>query len=401
MSGICGIMDIENHSVELDRLYSMSLALSLRGRKRSSAFCEGRVGMLYRSSESNAFCEDEDRQPHICRRRGKSYALCIDSDGIESGAVLEKYFVCGIEAIGAIDGAFALAIYDGERDILLLARDRAGQRPLFYSYNGKKLYFSSEVKGILSACDTAAEVDREVLARHLTSPMGTYGAADIYCDVGEVLAGECILFTSMGMSRFFYRDTKGSQRLSGKRRAKRDTPTLPYPTRDELLFESLNESLIAFDYPQFDCHIPSLCRMLSVAAHECRERICFEDPTLSFSRAYSYERRDRLGNLYGVVARGIPMQGRGKKDNSLEKMCEALYARFSSLDGRDARLLGAIFGSARFDVIRGALERQTVKKEDAENSIRILGMLLETVEWAQASRLLIKSASQSICYDCM
>ena len=117
---------------------------------------------------------------------------------------------------------------------------------------------------------------------------------------------------------------------------------------------------------------------------------------------YSYEREDRLGNLYGLRAVGVlPKKRELAVEDALSVMKEVLYSRFESASPRSFSLFKSILGSARLDVVRRALEREVRKKEDAEDSIRTLGMLLQTIEWTEANRLLIKSSDSSVCCDYM
>lgn len=56
----------------------------------------------------------------------------------------------GENFVSELQGMFAIAIYDLKRRTLLLFRDRLGKKPLWYSLNGNSLFFSSEVKALLS-----------------------------------------------------------------------------------------------------------------------------------------------------------------------------------------------------------------------------------------------------------
>jgi asparagine synthase (glutamine-hydrolysing) len=61
--------------------------------------------------------------------------------------------------LSRLNGMFAIALWDSERKRLLLARDRMGIKPLYYSLRGGSLWFGSEVKCILAAGGSSRAVD--------------------------------------------------------------------------------------------------------------------------------------------------------------------------------------------------------------------------------------------------
>ena len=61
-------------------------------------------------------------------------------------------------------GMFALAVWDAGRRELSLVRDRMGEKPLYYGWQGGQLLFASELKALRAHPAFAAEVDREALA---------------------------------------------------------------------------------------------------------------------------------------------------------------------------------------------------------------------------------------------
>lgn len=66
-----------------------------------------------------------------------------------------------------LQGMFAFAIYDQRRRCLLLARDRFGIKPLYYSWINNQLIFASEIKAILALSDFKPTIDRQACYDYL------------------------------------------------------------------------------------------------------------------------------------------------------------------------------------------------------------------------------------------
>lgn len=67
-----------------------------------------------------------------------------------------------------LNGMFAIALWDGRSRRLLLARDRLGIKPLYYRWDGERLLFASEIKGILADPGVPRAVDPYALRDYLT-----------------------------------------------------------------------------------------------------------------------------------------------------------------------------------------------------------------------------------------
>ena len=265
----------------------------------------------------------------------------------------------------------------------MLARDREGKRPLYYKIVGGRIYFASEIRGILAALGECASIDREKLSLHLTSPMGVYRASDIYNGICEVLAGECIIFSRLGMSRFRYRNNV-ERPILRPRTERRRAIELYAPSNEKSIEDALADSLIAFEYPRFDLYMPSLCDMLSEADGR---RIVYYDHTRRTSVAYSNERADRLGAFYGEECIGVMPRER-EYDTHSQEIFSYLHRRFRSLGASDLSLLSEILGNRKLSYLEKAFEKAE-KKEDAEQELCTLGMLIQTVMWARENRLAI------------
>lgn len=69
-------------------------------------------------------------------------------------------------ALSEISGMFAFAVWDRKEEILSLARDRVGKKPLYYGWTGKVFLFGSELKALRAHPDFVADIDRDALAAY-------------------------------------------------------------------------------------------------------------------------------------------------------------------------------------------------------------------------------------------
>ncbi len=87
----------------------------------------------------------------------------------DTEVILEAYKAWGVEALTRLNGMFALALWDSTRQSLLLARDRLGKKPLYYSRlaNGG-LVFASDLRAISRHPGVSAEIDPAALSEFLS-----------------------------------------------------------------------------------------------------------------------------------------------------------------------------------------------------------------------------------------
>ncbi|MCA9041711.1 MAG: asparagine synthase (glutamine-hydrolyzing), partial [Planctomycetaceae bacterium] len=85
----------------------------------------------------------------------------------DSEVILHLYEEYGINCLQRLVGMFAFAIWDEEQGTLFLARDRLGQKPLFYSDQSDRFLFSSELKGLLPLLAERPELNREAIDLYL------------------------------------------------------------------------------------------------------------------------------------------------------------------------------------------------------------------------------------------
>jgi asparagine synthase (glutamine-hydrolysing) len=69
----------------------------------------------------------------------------------DTEVIVEGYRAWGEEIVGRLDGMFAIGLYDRRAERLLLARDRAGKKPLYYARDGGAVRFGSEAKALIAS----------------------------------------------------------------------------------------------------------------------------------------------------------------------------------------------------------------------------------------------------------
>lgn len=86
----------------------------------------------------------------------------------DTEVLLASYAEWGEECLKYFNGAFVFALFDSQQQKLFIARDRAGEKPLFYYLDNKALFFSSELKALLTNHALKRKIDMESLDYYLT-----------------------------------------------------------------------------------------------------------------------------------------------------------------------------------------------------------------------------------------
>jgi asparagine synthase (glutamine-hydrolysing) len=97
----------------------------------------------------------------------------------DTEVVLAAYDAWDTDCLQRLNGMFAFGLYDARRQRLLLARDRAGEKPLFYRVAGGELHFASELKALMTHPALPRRIDPSAL--------------DCYLAMGFVPGDRCIL----------------------------------------------------------------------------------------------------------------------------------------------------------------------------------------------------------------
>lgn len=163
MCGINGIVSKEEFDSE-DLIRIMNQKIDHRGPNASGSFNNSHVGLghvrlsiIDLSEHANQPFSDDSQQFQLVyngevynyQELQKKYQLnCKTSSDTE--VIFEGLKKIGAPFIEELNGMFALAFYDIQKNEILIARDRIGIKPLYIFQNSSKIAFSSELKGLKS-----------------------------------------------------------------------------------------------------------------------------------------------------------------------------------------------------------------------------------------------------------
>ena len=183
MCGICGYLSREGPATA-ESIRAMAGTLAHRGPDGEGLHLDGpaalghrRLSIIDLSEAASEPMTNEDGSLWLTFN-GEIYNFREIQRGLEarhrfrsrsdSEVILHLYEEQGDAAVAALDGMFAFALWDARQRRLLLARDRAGKKPLFYHDGGRVFAFASETKALLAHPGVPHERDPEALPLFLT-----------------------------------------------------------------------------------------------------------------------------------------------------------------------------------------------------------------------------------------
>ncbi len=195
MSGICGFVG----DASPDVLTAMLAAIDYRGDRTDTALAPG-VGLGYR------WWGGRPGKSSSILRQGPHLLACAGTLAPPVPSPAEALFTrlsAGGSALEDLDGAFAAAWWDGERQRLTLARDPFGVRSLYYTLQSGVLYFASELKQLLAVPGLAATLDPAALHKYLTFSF-VPGDGVPFREVKRLLPGHTSVFEAGTLSSSAY-----------------------------------------------------------------------------------------------------------------------------------------------------------------------------------------------------
>jgi asparagine synthase (glutamine-hydrolysing) len=195
MCGIAGVLRLRDGLVRSDRLHTMAAAIAHRGPDDEGYYVDGPIGFGFRrlsimdlagghqpmTSSDGCITTMVNGELYNFRelrleleRHGHIFRTECDSE-----VVLHGYRQWGDGVLDRLNGMYAIAVWDGREQRLMLARDRAGVKFLYYRLDGDELVFGSELRAVLAGCPGQPVLDPVALNlflryRYTPSPLTVY-----------------------------------------------------------------------------------------------------------------------------------------------------------------------------------------------------------------------------------
>jgi asparagine synthase (glutamine-hydrolysing) len=132
---------------------------------------------------------------HLKLKRDLEKKGHIFSTNSDTEVLVHSYEDNGVDFSKKLDGMFAFALWDNEKKILLLSRDRIGKKPLYYSKTKDGFLFASEIKAILEYENIDANLNYDVLS-HYFSYRSTPNTETLFKGIKKVPPSSTLCFNA-------------------------------------------------------------------------------------------------------------------------------------------------------------------------------------------------------------
>ncbi len=227
MCGICGVFNVgSGEPVSGTLLKNMADTLVHRGPDDEGFFFDGPVGLAHRrlsiidvEGGHQPLCNEDQsiwvafngeiynfqELRHFLEKKGHVFKTRSDTE-----VIVHLYEEQGEACFQSLHGMFALAIWDRPKRSVILARDRVGKKPLFYSCDGDRLVFGSEMKSLLPVPGLKREIDLEGLSDYF-SLLYVPAPKSIFKSIRKVRPGHYVVVSPKGFYEREYWDINFSQ----------------------------------------------------------------------------------------------------------------------------------------------------------------------------------------------
>ncbi len=185
MCGICGRLEYDPAAtIDRDLIARMVATLAHRGPDGDGTYISGPIGLghtrlsIIDLATGAQPISNEDKTAWVVYngeiynfpqlrqellKKGHHFQSTTDTE-----VIVHLYEEYGVESLSLLRGMFAFALWDEKNQTLLLARDRVGIKPLYYTNTGKALVFGSEIKALLANAEVKCQIEPQSVDKFLT-----------------------------------------------------------------------------------------------------------------------------------------------------------------------------------------------------------------------------------------
>ena len=226
MCGICGIFEPRRDTIDACQLRKMADSIRHRGPDDDGYFCAPGIGLGHRrlsildlagghqplSNEDGSIWIAFNGEIYNFEELNKRYLAAGHTfrTHCDTETIVHLYEELGEPCFAELRGMFALALWDGRNKKLLLARDPVGKKPLFYSWDGQRLVFGSEIKALLTVPGISRDIDSEAISDYFTFQY-VPAPKTIYRAVRKLRPGHYMVASASGIRETAYWDVRFDQ----------------------------------------------------------------------------------------------------------------------------------------------------------------------------------------------
>lgn len=230
MCGITGWIQFDKPlKNETETLAKMTKTLAKRGPDETNIWTEAHVGFGHK--RLIVVDPEGGRQPMSKQKDGSIYTICYNGElyntedirkvlltkgysfhgHSDTEVLLSAYIEWAEECVNYLNGIYAFAIWDSQKEKLFIGRDRLGVKPLFFTEHKNGLLFASEIKAILAHPEMKTEIDREGLADiFAVGPSRTPGSG-VFKGIKELRPAHALKFSKNGLKLWRYWNVKSEK----------------------------------------------------------------------------------------------------------------------------------------------------------------------------------------------
>ncbi|WP_447962545.1 N-acetylglutaminylglutamine amidotransferase [Nitrospira sp. Ecomares 2.1] len=176
MCGILGQINFSDDPVDPEELMAMNATMTSRGPDGVGLYVQGRLGFGHRRLKVIDLTQ-ASQQPMVDSKLGlgivfngaiynyKELRKELESKGYtffshgDTEVILKAYHAWGEDFIHRLNGMFAFAIWERDSERVVLARDRLGIKPLYYTETSQRFRFASTLPALLARGNVSTEMD--------------------------------------------------------------------------------------------------------------------------------------------------------------------------------------------------------------------------------------------------